>query len=142
MSYSIDVANVLFKLNQMEKALEKETKSVLIVEDEMIIALMIEKMVEDLGHRVVAKVPSGEEAVDLALKYSPDLILMDIRLQGEIDGIEAMALIREQIDVQVIYISGNTDNLYKQRVKQTDCLGFLTKPITINDLNTTVNISS
>lgn len=108
----------------------------------MIIALMIEKMVEDLGHHVVAKVPSGEEAIDLALKHSPDLILMDIRLQGEIDGVEAMIRIREQIDVQVVYISGNTDNLYKQRVEQSDYLGFLTKPITINELNATVNLSS
>lgn len=120
----------------------KESKNILIVEDEMIIALMIEKMVENLGHSVIAKVPSGEEAVELALKYTPDLILMDIRLQGEMDGIEAMIKIRKQIDVQVIYISGNTDNLYKKRVKQSDCLGFLTKPITINDLNSAVNITS
>lgn len=120
----------------------KENKNILIVEDEMIIALMIEKMVENLGHSVIAKVTSGEEAVEMALKYTPDLILMDIRLQGEMDGIEAMIQIRKQIDVQVIYISGNTDNLYKKRVKKSDCLGFLTKPITMNDLNSTVNITS
>lgn len=116
-------------------------KKVLIVEDEMIIALMIEKMIEQLGYRVLGKVTSGEEAIEFANRLKPDLILMDIRLQGKMDGIEAIHYIKEKVQTKVIYISGNTDNLYKQRVKETDCLGFLTKPITINELSQAINLN-
>lgn len=114
---------------------------VLIVEDEMIIALMIEKMLERLGFTVVGKVTSGEEAIEFASSRKPDLILMDIRLQGEMDGIEAIRFIKEKVNTKVIYISGNTDNLYKKRVKKTDCLGFLTKPITITELKKAINLN-
>lgn len=110
------------------------SKKILIVEDELIISLIIEKMVKNLGHRVLAKVRSGEEAVSLAESLKPDLILMDIRLQGEMDGIEAMNEIRKGSDIPVIYITGNTDQMYRNRIQRSEYLDFLTKPITIEDL--------
>lgn len=112
-----------------------EKKKVLIVEDEMIIAMLIERMVTNLGHEVVDKVSSGEAAIESAAEYDPDLILMDIRLKGDMDGIEAMSHIRKKTSTPVIYISGNTDKSHKQRVSQSDYIDFLRKPITMNDLD-------
>ncbi|MGD8427468.1 MAG: response regulator [Balneolaceae bacterium] len=117
-------------------------KKVLVVEDEMIIALLIEKMVQNLGHQVVDKVTSGEAAVSAASEKDPDIILMDIRLQGEMDGIEAMLKIREKRNIPVIYISGNTDMIYQDKIKKTDYIDFLSKPITISDLNRSFDLAS
>lgn len=117
-------------------------KKVLIVEDEMIIALLIERMVTNLGHEVIGKVTSGEDAISEALKYEPDLILMDIRLKGEIDGIEAMSRIREKKEIPVIYISGNTDAIHQNKIDESEYIEFLSKPITISDLSRSFNVAS
>lgn len=123
--------------------MKESAKKILIVEDELIIALVIERMVQDLGHNVLGKVTSGEAAVRAAKEHNPDLILMDIRLQGEIDGIEAMSRIRQiSRNIPVIYITGNTDDAYRKRVEQTDYLGFLTKPVTLGDLTRTFSCAS
>lgn len=114
----------------------------LIVEDEMIIALLLERMVRNLGHEVIDKVVSGEEAISVAQEQQPDLILMDIRLQGELDGIEAITRIHEISDIPVIYISGNTDALEQEKIKRTDYIEFLSKPITISDLSRSFNLAS
>lgn len=118
------------------------TKKVLVVEDEMIIALLIERMVSNLGHQVIDKVTSGEAAVKVAEEQDPDIILMDIRLQGEMDGIEAMLKIRERKNIPVIYISGNTDMVYQEKIKKTDYVDFLSKPITINELGHSFDLAS
>jgi CheY-like chemotaxis protein len=109
-------------------------KKVLIVEDDMIISLVIENMVKELGHKVVGKAASGQEAIDLALENSPDLILMDIRLKGEMDGIEAVTAIQEKISTSVIYLTGNSDRVNYDRARATKCIDLITKPFTLNDL--------
>lgn len=114
--------------------MKESSKNILIVEDELIIALMIERMVQNLGHTVVAKVTTGEAAIEAAREYRPDIILMDIRLQGEMDGIEAMTQIRRSSNASVIYITGNSDENYRKRVEESKPLDFLTKPITQGDL--------
>lgn len=119
-----------------------KTKKVLIVEDELIISLIIEKMVHNLGHEVIEKVSSGEEAIEVALEQKPDLILMDIRLRGDIDGIEAMTRIHEQDDIPVIYISGNTDKLYQEKINPGEYVEFLSKPITLSELSRSFNMAS
>lgn len=119
-----------------------EKKRVLIVEDEMIIALLIERMVNNMGHEVVDKITSGEDAIRVALDEEPDIILMDIRLKGEIDGIEAMMQIRENKNIPVVYISGNTDAIHQEKIEQTDYLEFLSKPITMSDLSRTFDLAS
>lgn len=117
------------------------SKKVLIVEDEMIIALLLERMVRNLGHQVIDKVVSGEEAISVVQNKQLDLILMDIRLQGEIDGIEAISRIHEISDIPVIYISGNTDALQQEKIKRTEYVEFLSKPITISDLSRSLNLA-
>jgi CheY-like chemotaxis protein len=110
-------------------------KRILIVEDEMIIALMLEQMVAQMQCEVVGKVSSGEEAVVQALSARPDIILMDINLEGEIDGIEAASIIQRRSSIPIIYITGNTDFMYKERLQQTDYVDFLAKPITKDQLS-------
>lgn len=122
--------------------MEQSPKSILIVEDELIIALMIEKMIHNLGHSVLDKVTTGEDAIQIAEKQQPDIILMDIRLQGEMDGIEAMSRIRKHSDVPVIFITGNSDATYRKRVEESDPLDFLTKPITLSDLSSSFSKAS
>lgn len=117
-------------------------KRVLIVEDEMIIALLIERMVTNLGHEVINKVTSGKDAISVALEQEPDLILMDIRLKGDITGIEAMSQIRESKNIPVIFISGNTDTVQQDEIIKKERVEFLSKPITISDLSRSFQVAS
>lgn len=99
----------------------------------MIISLVIENMIKELGHEVVGKATSGEEAIRLASAESPNLILMDIRLKGEMDGIEAVTEIKQQINTSVIYLTGNSRVNYERALK-TEFTDLITKPFTISDL--------
>lgn len=116
------------------KVLSTETKKILIVEDDMIISLVVENMIKKLGHTLVGKSASGEEAIDLALEHKPDIILMDIRLKGDMDGIEAVTHIKEDIETDVIYLTGNSDKVNYDRAKATECIDLISKPFTIGEL--------
>lgn len=121
---------------------EMAKKKILIVEDEMIISLMLEQMVTQMGHEVLAKATSGEKAIKKALEVKPEVILMDIRLQGKMDGIEAITEIQKEMNVSVIYITGNTDQMYRNRIKETKYLDFLVKPVTRNQLSHSLDLAS
>jgi two-component system, response regulator PdtaR len=108
---------------------------VLIVEDDLIISLTTEKMVEKLGYQVIACVTTGEEAIELASREQPDVILMDIRLNGSMDGIDATRQILERSgQIKVVYVTGNTDSAYRERAEQTGYEAYLIKPVTMPDL--------
>lgn len=109
-------------------------KKVLIVEDDMILSMVNKKYVEILGHKVIQSVRSGPEAIEAAKKHQPDIILMDIRIEGNMDGIEAMEEIRKFSQANVIYLTGNSEPLTKQRAEQTNMLAFCIKPVSIDDL--------
>lgn len=104
-------------------------KEILIVEDDMIIAMALGRSVTRLGHTVVDKVTSGEDAIDAALDHKPDLILMDIKLKNSIDGITAVKAIKEEIEVDVIFITGNSDRHNLTRAKETNFIDYLVKPV-------------
>ncbi|MGK7370078.1 MAG: response regulator [Candidatus Halalkalibacterium sp. M3_1C_030] len=114
-------------------------KKVLIVEDDMIIAMVLERMIVKLNYAVLDKVITGEEAVSCALQHEPDLILMDIQLKDGTDGITAMEEIRESSDVPVIYITGNSDQYYMNRAKATNFVDYLVKPIQMSDLEESIS---
>jgi len=107
---------------------------VLIVEDDLIISLVLDRMVSQLGHEVIAKVTTGERALELARDEQPELILMDIRLAGQLDGIETMILIQKDRFIPVIYITGNNDRRNRERAEDTDFIDFLIKPVSIEQL--------
>lgn len=118
----------------------EEKKRVLIVEDDMIISLVIENMVKELGHDVVGKATTGDEAIKLAVAHSPNLLLMDIRLKGEMDGIEAVTEIKQKIKTSVIYLTGNSDRVNYERARETEFIDLITKPFTISDLTRSLNL--
>ncbi len=104
-------------------------KRIIIVEDDFILAIMLEKEIQQLGHEVAAKLGSAEEAIAIVKKNDPDLVLMEIRLYGDMDGIEAMTQIRKFSDVPVIYMASNSFESTKKRAMETNPAGYLTKPL-------------
>lgn len=114
-------------------------KKVLIVEDDMIISMVLERMIKKLGHQVVKKVITGQDAIDSFFELQPDLILMDIQLKDDIDGITAMQKIRKKSDVQVIYITGNSDQYNLERAKATNFVDYLVKPIQMTQLKKSID---
>ena len=114
---------------------------ILIVEDELVIALSIRKSLEKLEYEVSGIVTTGEGAVEKALEQDPDLILMDIILSGAIDGIEAARMIRKKADIPIIYLTANADSSTVERAHDTLPYGYLNKPINERDLLTNVDSS-
>jgi PAS domain S-box-containing protein len=117
-----------------------ENPRILVVEDEAIIAMDIESLLRRLGYVVVGSVNSGEAAIKAAAEIKPDLILMDIILKGEVDGIEAAREIMKHHDIPVIYLTANADLSTVSRARDTASYGYITKPI--NQYNITANIDT
>lgn len=124
----------------MTNTLAESTKKVLIVEDDMIISLVVENMIKKLGYTLVGKASSGDKAIELAIKEKPDIVLMDIRLKGNMDGIEAITKIKEHVDIDVIYLTGNSDKVNYERAKATDCIDLISKPFTIAELTRSLEL--
>src|SRR5687768_5194207 len=108
---------------------------VLIVEDEFFISLDIKELVQTLGHVAVAIAVSADEAVKKAEMEHPDVVLMDIRLVGSRDGIDAAEEIRKRFGIGSIFVTANTDPQTRQRAQAVQPLGFLQKPLTEHRLN-------
>lgn len=109
--------------------MDKKQKTVMIVEDDLILNLLYESYLEKLGYGAEGELVYGKTAIEVAKRIKPDLILMDISLEGEMDGIDAMLEIRKFSDVPVIYITGNSDPYHVERAKETNYLDYLVKPI-------------
>ena len=109
-------------------------KTVLIVEDDLILNLLYESYMEKLGFDTKGELVYGKTAIDVTKKISPDLILMDIALEGDMDGIEAMEKIREFSEVPVIYITGNSDPAHRNRAEAIKYTAYLTKPVGFEEL--------
>ena len=114
---------------------------ILVVEDEAIVAMGIKEKLEDLGHKVVDIVFTGEDAVEKALKVKPDLILMDIVLKGELDGIEAASKIRNRINIPIIYLTAYSDKEILKRARMTEPYGYIIKPFNNSELNANIEMA-
>lgn len=101
---------------------------VLVVEDEMIIAARISMHLETMGYEVVGILPRGEEAITFCQQHQPDILLMDIQLKGQLDGIETARTIQQQRDIPIIYLTSNSDQPHFERAKETLPYAFLSKP--------------
>ncbi|MFZ4615692.1 MAG: response regulator [Rectinemataceae bacterium] len=104
---------------------------VLIVEDERIISLAASKMLENLGHRVLGRMASAEEALVLLETCKADFVLMDIHLQGRMDGIEAASIINKRWNIPLAYTSAYTDTETMERANATRPVAFLSKPVSV-----------
>ena len=109
-------------------------RHILIVEDERLIALDLQRRLTQLGYRVVGNVASGPQAITAAYQLQPDLVLMDVRLQGEMDGIEAAFRIQTERPTPIIYLTAYVDDSTIQRAQATSPWGFLRKPFHVRDL--------
>jgi DNA-binding response OmpR family regulator len=109
-------------------------KKVIIVEDDLILNLLYENYMERLGFDTEGEIVYGKTAVDVTKKLDPDLILMDIFLEGSIDGIDAMMEIRKFSTVPVIYITGNSDPAHRERAKKTNYTDYIIKPVEFEEL--------
>lgn len=118
-----------------------EEKQILVVEDTVFYARLIKDALQNLGYKIAAIVTTGEEAIVKAKELKPDLILMDIVLQGTIDGIEATAGIRREVDAPVIYLTAFPDVKVLERAKITEPFGFLIKPFNEKELHTSIEIA-
>jgi two-component system, response regulator PdtaR len=103
---------------------------VLVVEDEFFISLTTKRLLEDLGHVVVGIAVSADDAVKVAAAERPDVVLMDIRLIGSRDGIDAAEEIRRRFDIGSIFVTANSDPETQRRAQVVQPLGFLEKPLT------------
>lgn len=111
---------------------------ILIVEDEAVIAEELRDRLARMGLAIAAVAASGEEAIARAGDSSPDLVLMDIRLKGITDGIDAAAAIRDRFDVPVVFLTAHADRGTIERTKRVAPIGYLVKPFTTEELKATI----
>ncbi|OQX54073.1 MAG: hypothetical protein B5M54_05920 [Candidatus Aminicenantes bacterium 4484_214] len=102
---------------------------ILIVEDESIVALDIASLVKEMGYEVCGLVYSGEEALKVAERTSPDIVLLDIGLPGEVDGLTVAEQLKEKHQVAIVFLTGYTDETIETRLRSLQPLGILTKPV-------------
>lgn len=116
-------------------------EKILVVEDEELIGQDIKILLEDLGYEVPYLVPSGEEAISRAGEIRADLVLMDIMLEGEIDGIEAAHKINDQYGIPIIYLTAYRNEEILERAKLTEPYAYIVKPFEERELRTNVEIA-
>lgn len=117
------------------------TSRLLVVEDEGIVALDIQARLIHLGYQVTGIADSGEDAIEMAEEARPDLVLMDIRLRGAMDGIETAQQIRSRFGIPVVYLTAYADELTLQRAKHSEPLGYLIKPFEERELRSTLEMA-
>ncbi|HSK39089.1 MAG TPA: response regulator [Arenibaculum sp.] len=115
---------------------------ILIVEDDALVALGIRCTLEDLGYEVCGIAASEPEAVRLAEQTRPDVTLMDIRLKGTVDGIDAARRIRNEFGIRSVYLSAYTDHQTMSRVTATYPLGFVQKPYSAAQLKNALELAA
>jgi PAS domain S-box-containing protein len=114
---------------------------ILVVEDEPIVARHIGMELDALGYSVCGVATSGADALRLAADKHPDLVLMDIVLRGELDGVETTRRLRQQMDVPVVYLTAHADESMLRRAKETGPSGYLLKPYEERELHTTIQVA-
>lgn len=114
---------------------------VLVVEDENIVALDIKKSLIDMGYEVIGTVATGDECIRVASDHCPDLVLMDIRIKGNIDGVSTAEILKDKFDVPVIFLTAHADDETIDRAKKTSPFGYLLKPFKSAELKSVVEIA-
>ncbi len=115
--------------------------NILIVEDERLVAEDIKGSLEDLGYNVTGITDSGEEAIKKAEEHEPDLVLMDIVLKGDKDGVEAADKIKSEFDIPVIYLTAYADDKKLKRARVTEPYGYIIKPFRERELHSNIEMA-
>lgn len=109
-------------------------KKVVIVEDDRLLSIVLRKMATSMGYDVVASCPGGRHAIEIVKSHNPDLVIMDILLADDVNGIEAMRSIRNQSNVPVVYITAQSDAKIKIEASSIENSAYLLKPVRVNQL--------
>jgi hypothetical protein len=113
----------------------------MVVEDDRIVAADIRHSLRDLGYDVLDVVDSGEEAVELAARRRPDLVLMDVHLRGILNGVDAARSIRQQLDLPIVYLTAYTDDATLEAARKTEPYGFIVKPFREHELRSAIEVA-
>ncbi len=114
---------------------------ILVVEDELQVAALIARFLQNVGYRVAGSVRTGDEALVEAKRLQPDLALMDIHLPGKIDGVEAARQLQERFDIPVVFLTGMSDENTVRRSQEASAFGYLLKPFRAEDLKTSIDLA-
>jgi two-component system, response regulator PdtaR len=117
----------------------RQSYSVAIVDDERLMTELLSKSLRRLGHRVIATADNGKDAVEIAIRLNPDLMLLDINMPG-MDGVEAAREIARACDVPIILITGNADDLTFAKIRGIKIGAYLVKPFSPAQLNAAVHL--
>lgn len=115
--------------------------NVLVVEDESIVSKDIQHSLKKLGYNVVGAASTGEKAIELAQETNPDVVLMDIMLKGDMNGIQAAENIRQNLSIPVIYLTAYADEGTLAKAKVTEPYGYIIKPFKEIDLHTSIEMA-
>jgi CheY-like chemotaxis protein len=115
--------------------------TILLVEDDDIIARVIDWRLKNLGYDVCGRASSGSEAIELIMQKVPDLVLMDLNIKGDIDGIETALMIKKRISIPIVYLTSYSDEVTLERVNETHPDGFVLKPFEDNQLRVAIDIA-
>jgi CheY-like chemotaxis protein len=111
------------------------------VEDDGIVAMDIESRLKKLGYSISGTVIYGEKAIEKVEELKPDMVLMDIVLKGEMDGIEAAEIIRARFDIPVVFLTADADEERFERAKLAIPFGYILKPFQDRDLKITIELA-
>jgi PAS domain S-box-containing protein len=111
---------------------------ILVVEDNLITSQVITHQIRKLGYGVAGVLKTGQAAVDWLLSHDADLVLMDVQLEGEMDGVQAATIIRERSEIPIVYLTGNSDVDTISRASETRASGYLPKPLDEQALHSTI----
>jgi len=115
--------------------------SILIVEDEAVIAAEIEMTLRRMGYRIAGKARNGDRALDLLATTSPDLALLDINIRGTLSGIDLASVIRDKYDYPFVFLTAFADRATLNRVKETRPYGYVVKPFNDKDLLSAIELA-
>ena len=116
-------------------------RKVFIVEDDRFITAIFTMFLRDLGHELVGRTSSGKEAIESCKELKPDVVLMDIHLDGDLDGIQTAEMLKREIEVPIIYISSDTSSPVIERAIVSNSYGYLVKPINKKELGISIDLA-
>ncbi len=116
-------------------------RKIFIVEDDRFITAIFTMFLRDLGHELVGKSSLGREAIEMCKDLKPDVVLMDIHLDGELDGIQTAEMLKREIEVPIIYISSDTSSPVIERAIVSNSYGYLVKPINKKELGISIDLA-
>jgi CheY-like chemotaxis protein len=116
-------------------------EKILLVEDDDVIAKVADWRLKNLGYTVCGRATSGAEAMELVVNAKPDLVLMDINIRGDVDGIETARMIKKGFNIPVVYVTSHSDGPTLERAKATRPDGFIVKPFEDNDLRVAIELA-